>query len=73
MDKEVFLDRMMELLDLEEEPSMDDELDNFDEWDSLGYITFLSMANKVSATRIPPEKVQDAKIIADLYALVKKG
>ena len=63
----------MGLLDLEEEPAMDASLADFEDWDSLANVTFLSMANKVSSTRIAPESVQKAKTVADLFALVKKG
>lgn len=73
MDEKTFLEKMTELLDVEEEPKLDDELANFENWDSLGYITFLSMANKVSKERIVPATVQGAKTLNDLFALVKKG
>lgn len=73
MEEKTFLEKMMNLLDLEEEPAMDAKLEDFEDWDSLAYVTFLSMANKVSATRIPPESVQKAKTFSDLFALVKKG
>ena len=73
MDEKTFLEKMTELLDVEEEPKFDDELANFENWDSLGYITFLSMANKVSKERIAPVTVQGAKTLNDLFALVKKG
>ena len=73
MEEKVFLEKMTELLDLEEEPKLDDELSNFENWDSLGYITFLSMANKVATERVSSKSVQSAKTLADLFALVKKG
>ncbi len=72
MDKKMFIEKMMELLDLEEAPALEDDLGNFEEWDSLGFVSFLSMANKVSATRVPPDKVRSAKTLGDLFALVKK-
>ena len=72
MDEKTFIEKMMGLLDLDEAPALDAELGNFEEWDSLGFVSFLSMANKVSATRVPPDKVRSAKTLADLFALVKK-
>lgn len=71
MEEKVFLEKMMNLLDLEEEPSMDASLKDFEDWDSLAYVTFLSMANKVLAKRLSPEKVQKAQKISDLFELVK--
>ncbi len=73
MDEKTFLEKMTELLDVEETPALDAELANFENWDSLGYITFLSMANKVSKERVAPKTVQEAKTLADLFTLVKKG
>lgn len=73
MDEKIFLEKMTELLDLEEEPKLDDKLADFENWDSLGYITFLSMANKVSKERIAPSHVQGANTLNDLFVLVKKG
>ena len=72
MEEKVFLEKMTELLDLEEEPKLDDELADFENWDSLGYITFLSMANKVSKERVASKSVQSAKTLNDLFELVKK-
>lgn len=73
MDEKTFLEKMIDLLDLEETPSLDDELTEFENWDSLGYITFLSMANKVSKERVNTKSVQEAKTLNDLFTLVKKG
>lgn len=73
MDEKTFLEKMTDLLDLEETPKLDEELSEFENWDSLGYITFLSMANKVSKERVNSSLVQQAKTLNDLFALVKKG
>ena len=73
MDEKTFLEKMTDLLDVEETPKLDDELTEFENWDSLGYITFLSMANKVSKERVAPKSVQEAKTLNDLFTLVKKG
>lgn len=51
---------------------MDDVLIDFEEWDSLAYVSFLSMANKVSGTRVEPKRVRAAKTIGDLFEIVKK-
>ena len=70
MDQKNFLEKMMDLLDVEEEPSMDSNLEDFEEWDSLAYVTFLAMANRISNKRIAPEDVKAAKTIADLFNLL---
>ena len=73
MDEKTFLEKMTELLDLEETPKLEDELAEFENWDSLGFITFLSMANKVVKERVAPSLVKGANTLADLFAIVKKG
>ena len=70
MDQKNFLEKMMDLLDVEEEPSMDSNLEDFEEWDSLAYVTFLAMANRASNKRIAPEDVKAAKTLGDLFNLI---
>lgn len=70
MDQKIFLEKMMDLLDLVEEPSMDSELEKFEDWDSLAYVSFLAMANRISNKRIAPEDVKAAKTLGDLFKLV---
>lgn len=73
MDKEFFLEKMIEILDLEEEPDMSSKLTDFELWDSLAVVTFLSTANKITKKRIDPSQVQEAKTLNDLFSIVKKG
>ena len=70
MNEDVFIEKMMEILDLEDKPALDDSLENFEEWDSLGMLTFMSMATKFVGHKIPPEVVQDAKTFTDLFDIV---
>ena len=70
MDQKIFLEKMMDLLDLVEEPSMDSELEKFEDCDSLAYVSFLAMANRISNKRIAPEDVKAAKTLGDLFKLV---
>ena len=72
MEEKVFLEKMMELLDLDTPPHLTDSLNDFEEWDSLASVSFLGMAKKFTATRIRPQKVAEAETVGDLFALVKK-
>ena len=72
MEEKIFLDKMMDLLDLDTPPLLTDSLDDFEEWDSLAYVSFLSLAKKTVEKRIPHKKVADAKTIGDLFALLQK-
>ena len=51
---------------------MTDALDDFEEWDSLAYVSFLAFAKKSTGKRVPPKKVADAKTIGDLFELLKE-
>ena len=71
MNEKKFIEMITNLLDLEEEPSIDDELSNYEEWDSLAFITFLATASKISRERILPNDIKSAKTIRDLFNLIK--
>ncbi len=64
-----FLGKLAELMDTEQELTMDTELDNIDEWDSLSYVAFLAMCATYSDKRIAPAEVKSAKTIRKLYEL----
>lgn len=71
MDASLFLEKMVDILDAEDELSMDMDLSEIEEWDSLGVLTFLAEMEPLSANPITADSVKAAKTIAELYALVK--
>ena len=71
MEANLFLEKMADILDAEDELSMDMVLSEIEEWDSLGVLTFLAEMEPYSDTAITAESVKAAKTIADLYALLK--
>lgn len=66
-----FLNKMKDILDYEDELSMDDNLADIEEWDSLGVITFLAEMNKYASVQIKADSVKNAKTISELYKLLK--
>lgn len=70
MSKEEFLEQMLDVLNREEEISLDDKLEDIDEWDSLGYVAFLAMAAEYTEKSIRASEVRNAKTVGDLYNLV---
>ncbi|WP_019551951.1 hypothetical protein [Propionispira raffinosivorans] len=72
MTKEQFLEKMIDLLDTEEEITMDSVLKDIEEWDSLSYVSFLAMANVSAGKKLKPETVKTAQTIGDLFELVKE-
>ena len=45
MNEEIFIEKMMDILDAEEEITMDTQLDDVEEWDSLSVVSYVAMAN----------------------------
>lgn len=71
MDAGLFLEKMVDILDAEEDLTMDMDLSGIEEWDSLGVLTFLAEMEPLAANPITADSVKAAKTIEDLYALVK--
>ena len=69
MSENKFIEELVELMDTEEELTMDSVLSDIDEWDSLSYVAFLAMAAANSEKRIAPQDVKSAVLVRDLYEL----
>ena len=69
MDK--FIEKLIDVMDIEEEITADTVLGDLEEWDSLSLVSFMAMANSEYGKRIVPADVKMAKTVADLYELVK--
>ena len=67
---EQFLKKMQDLIDCEQELTMDCLLNDIEEWDSLSFVSFLAMANTQYGKKIKPADLRKAKTISDLYNLV---
>lgn len=70
MTKEIFLEKMIDLLDADIEISMETTLAELEEWDSLSFVSFLAMAKVFCSKTIEPAKVRAAETIQDLYLLL---
>lgn len=68
---EQFIEKMVDMLDVEEEITMDTVLDELDEWDSLSFVSFLAMANAAYSKKLNATDVKNAETVADLYELIK--
>ena len=69
MTEQEFLEKIMDIMDTEDEITMDSVLEETEEWDSLSYISFLSLCTKFAKTRVNPSEVRTARTIRDLYGL----
>lgn len=68
---EKFIEKMVDILDAEEEITMDTVLEDIEEWDSLSVVTYIAMANSSYGKKIDASEVRKASTIQDLYDLVK--
>ena len=71
MNEEIFIEKMMDILDAEEEITMDTQLDDVEEWDSLSVVSYVAMANTFCGKKIEPKTVCEAETIRDLYELLQ--
>lgn len=70
MNKEKFLEKLQEILDVEESPLMETALKEIEEWDSLSIVSFSAMADVECSKKLEAGKIRSAKTIQDLYDLL---
>lgn len=72
MTKEQFLAKMQEdVLDTDQEITMDSKLEELDEWDSLAFVSYIAMANTSAGKKVDRATVQAAVTVGDLYTLLQ--
>ena len=72
MDEKKFLEKFIDMADIEDEITMDTILDELEEWDSLSIVSFIAFAKANGAANITATKVREAKTVHELYDIVKK-
>ena len=65
-----FIEKMVDLMDTEDDIQMDTVLADIEEWDSLSYVSFLAWCSKAAKNHVEPDEVRGAKTIGDLYQLM---
>ena len=68
---EQFIEKLIDVLDTEEEITMETVLEELEEWDSLSFVSFMAMANAVYGKRLNNADVKACETIQDLYNLIK--
>ncbi|WP_405744745.1 phosphopantetheine-binding protein [Anaerovibrio slackiae] len=71
MTKEIFLERMADILDAEDEITLDTNLSELEEWDSLSIVSYVAMANAACGKKVDVKSVREAVTIQDLYDLLQ--
>ena len=72
MTEQEFIKKMIDIMDVEDEITMDSILDEIEEWDSLSYVGFLSLCANHAKTKVDAPEVRSAKTIRDLYTLLMR-
>lgn len=68
---ENFIEQMQDILDCDQQITMESALADIEEWDSLSYVSFIAMANASYGKKVDAKIVKEAETIGDLYNLVK--
>ena len=71
MNEHEFLGKMEDILDTDVDISLDSKLADFEDWDSIAFVSFLSLAVTVTKRRIAPDEVKSAVTVGDLYKLLE--
>lgn len=73
MNEQEFLKKMQEdILDTDEEITMDTVLEDIEEWDSLAFVSFIAMAKVMNRNDIDRKAVRGAEKVEDLYELISQ-
>ena len=67
-----FIEKFKDALDIEGEFDINVELEEFEEWDSMGYISVMSMLDEEYGKEVNANQLKDCKTLADLYELISK-
>lgn len=71
MTTQEFIEKLTDILDCEEELTMETELSEIEEWDSLGVISFLAEMGRVSLAPVKAADVKAARTVEELFSLLK--
>ena len=71
MNEKEFLDKMDEMLNVEESVALETDLKTLEEWDSLAALMFQSFVFKATGKAPNPADIAKAATVNDLYEFVK--
>lgn len=70
MSQNEFLEKMVDIIDSEKELTINMNLNDLEEWDSLSILTFLAEMEKYAKAPINVDLVKKAETLEDLYKLI---
>lgn len=72
MTEQDFLTKFKEdVLDTDDDITMDMDLNDVEDWDSLSVVSFIAMGKIATGKKLDRQAVLSAETVSDLYALVK--
>ena len=71
MNEKNFIEDLEEILNVEESLTMETNLDDLEEWESLTALMFQSFVYKATGKAPEPADIAKAKTVKDLYEFVK--
>lgn len=66
-----FLEEMTEILDADEGITLDSDIEDIGEWDSIAHVAFFALARTNYNKKVDRTAVVYAKTIRDLYEMIK--
>lgn len=70
MDNETFLAQITDLMDTEENLTMDTKLQDIEEWDSLSRVAYMAFVRQQGVLSVTPVQVGAAETVGDLYHML---
>lgn len=64
---EKFIDKFAEALEREGEIKMEDEFRNYEEWNSIAYLSVIAMMDEEYETQIEESDFKNLRTVQDLY------
>jgi acyl carrier protein len=69
---EKFMDLLHEALERENEIKMEDKFRDYEEWDSLAYLSIIALLDEEYDVQIEEAEFKQLKTVQDIYDAVKK-
>lgn len=73
MTVEKFLETLEDIMETEEKLTLETNLEDVPEWDSVSMVSFFSFCSvNFPTAKVLPEQIKTAKTVQDLYAIVEE-
>ena len=73
MTRQSFLERLGELVEVEEPLNGAEKLADLEAWDSMAALSFMALADETCGVRVAPKDIPGCITVNDLVALVSAG